>query len=121
MEPNTLLYFRSAESRHLFVHGCTVNLSQSVDERYNSVEVVALIGAVALLLLVVIRGYSLPQVPGDIEIYGPINPSMVCPHCQATGMVHARRIRQKKGISGGKATGALLTGGWSVLATGLSR
>ncbi|HWA67172.1 MAG TPA: hypothetical protein VG899_12490 [Mycobacteriales bacterium] len=32
-----------------------------------------------------------------------------------------RRIRQKKGISGGKAAGAVLTLGVSMLATGLSR
>jgi hypothetical protein len=30
-------------------------------------------------------------------------------------------IKRKKGISGGKAVGALLTGGLSILATGLSR
>jgi hypothetical protein len=53
--------------------------------------------------------------------YGPINPAMICPHCRAAGAVRTRLVDRKKGISGGKATAALLTGGVSVLATGLSR
>ena len=46
---------------------------------------------------------------------------MVCPHCQTKGKVATQQVRLKKGISGGKATGAILTGGVSLLATGLSR
>lgn len=53
--------------------------------------------------------------------FGFISPQMVCPHCQNKGKVRTRTISQKKGISGGKATAALLTGGVSLLATGLSR
>jgi hypothetical protein len=53
--------------------------------------------------------------------WGAKNPALVCPHCQRTGNVRRTPITQKKGISGAKATGALLTGGLSVLATGLSR
>jgi len=30
-------------------------------------------------------------------------------------------VKRKKGVSGAKATGAILTLGWSLLATGLSR
>jgi len=30
-------------------------------------------------------------------------------------------VERKTGISGGKAAGAVITGGWSILATGLSR
>lgn len=52
---------------------------------------------------------------------GTLNPSMVCPHCQAKGRIRTKIITQKKGISGGKATAAILTGGASMLATGLSR
>ena len=48
-------------------------------------------------------------------------PKVTCPHCGATGKVATRPVKAKKGISGGKATGALLTGGFSLLATGLSR
>ena len=46
---------------------------------------------------------------------------IVCPHCQGRGQVHTKRVRVKRGISGGKATGAVLTAGFSILATGLSR
>jgi len=46
---------------------------------------------------------------------------IICPHCQAKGSVTTRQVKLKRGISGGKAAGALLTGGLSVLAVGLSR
>ncbi len=61
--------------------------------------------------------------PGErLELdFGPINPKLVCPHCQTIGQVRTKPIEQKKGISGGKATAAVLTGGVSMLATGLSR
>jgi hypothetical protein len=49
------------------------------------------------------------------------NAAMVCPHCQSKGSVTTRSVKLKKGISGGKAAGALMTGGVSLLATGLSR
>lgn len=52
---------------------------------------------------------------------GQKNPAMICPHCQTKGAVRVKRVDRKKGISGGKATAALLTGGVSMLATGLSR
>jgi hypothetical protein len=46
---------------------------------------------------------------------------VICPHCQQAGGVSRRLVRRKRGISGGKAAGAVLTGGVSMLATGLSR
>lgn len=46
---------------------------------------------------------------------------IVCPHCQTQGHVTSHLTRKKRGISGGKATGAVLTLGVSMLATGLSR
>jgi hypothetical protein len=46
---------------------------------------------------------------------------IVCPHCATAGQVTVRLAVRKKGVSGGKATGALLTGGASMLLTGLSR
>jgi hypothetical protein len=52
---------------------------------------------------------------------GPKNSAMICPHCQTKGSVRTKQVDRKKGVSGGKATAALLTGGVSVLATGLSR
>lgn len=53
--------------------------------------------------------------------YGPLSPRVVCPHCGAAGHVRMKQVKAKQGISGGKATGAILTGGVSLLATGLSR
>lgn len=53
--------------------------------------------------------------------YGPLNAAMVCPHCQTKGQVRTTPTKRKAGISGAKATGALLTGGLSILAMGLSR
>ncbi len=56
-----------------------------------------------------------------ITMYGGINAEMICPHCQTKGKTRTKHITQKKGVSGAKATGAVLTGGLSLLATGLSR
>ena len=53
--------------------------------------------------------------------FGPLNPKFVCPHCQTRGEVRTKPTDRKKGISGGKAAGAVLTGGLSILVTGLSR
>ena len=53
--------------------------------------------------------------------YGLICKNMICPHCQTRGTVRTRREMLKQGISGDKATAAVLTGGISVLATGLSK
>lgn len=50
-----------------------------------------------------------------------LNELLTCPHCQERGHVMVSRVTRKRGISGGKATGAILTGGLSVAATGLSR
>lgn len=47
--------------------------------------------------------------------------NIVCPHCQSAGGVKRKQVKVKRGISGGKATGAVLTAGFSLLATGLSR
>lgn len=54
-------------------------------------------------------------------IYGPLRVALVCPHCQQKGSVHTKKVTQKTGVSGGKATAAVLTGGASLLAVGLSR
>ena len=57
----------------------------------------------------------------DSKLYGSLSRRLVCPHCQTAGHVHTKSVKKKVGISGGKVTGALLTGGISLLATGLSR
>ena len=46
---------------------------------------------------------------------------ILCAHCHSVGCVTTAIVTLKKGISGGKATEAILTGGWSLLAVGLSR
>lgn len=53
--------------------------------------------------------------------WGPINAPMICPHCHEKGRIRTKPVKLKKGISGAKATAALLTGGVTMLATGLSR
>jgi transcription elongation factor Elf1 len=47
--------------------------------------------------------------------------AITCPHCGVAGKVRGTQVKVKRGVSGGKATGALLTGGLSLVATGLSR
>ena len=72
-----------------------------------------------VVIAVVIRLAS--GTPSLDDVFGPVNPQMICPHCSTTGDVRTKSVTQKKGISGGKATAALMTAGVSLLATGLSR
>ena len=46
---------------------------------------------------------------------------LCCPHCRKYGFVRTEKTTVKRGISGGKTTAALLTGGLSMLYTGLSQ
>lgn len=46
---------------------------------------------------------------------------IICLYCQQAGQVSTKAKRVKRGVSGGKATGAIVTGGLSIFATGLSR
>lgn len=55
------------------------------------------------------------------EAYGQLYNQIICPHCGLKGVVRTKQITKKHGISGAKATGAILTGGFSLLATGLSK
>lgn len=55
------------------------------------------------------------------RLHGPRKPMVVCPHCQTRGQVRLKTAKRKKGVSGGKATAAILTVGLSVVAVGLSR
>ncbi len=57
----------------------------------------------------------------DLLAYGEVNAAMLCPHCGERGLIRTKKVLAKKGISGGKATAAVLTGGISVIGTGLSR
>ena len=67
------------------------------------------------------KGKSHGISPMDMAKHGALSEHMICPHCQTKGRVLTKPIQRKAGISGGKATGAILTGGVSLLATGLSR
>ncbi len=58
---------------------------------------------------------------GNESEHGQRNAAIVCPHCQRQGSVRTKQAGMGRGISGAKATGALITEGLSVLATGLSR
>lgn len=53
--------------------------------------------------------------------YGSLRHEVICPYCETKGQVRMRTKQQKKGISGGKAVGAVFTGGASLLVTGISR
>ena len=67
---------------------------------------------------------NLHKSPGLIDIlqgYNFVKKKIVCPYCQNTGCILVRRKEVKRGISGGKATGAIFTLGLSLLVTGLSR
>lgn len=48
-------------------------------------------------------------------------PKVICPRCHEVGDVSSRLEDRKSGISGGKATAAILTLGLSLLVVGLSR
>ncbi len=72
----------------------------------------------------VIRSQMSPEQRKEFEErsqWGELNEKLLCPHCQHRGLVRSKRVARKKGVSGAKATGALLTAGTSVLVTGLSR
>ena len=53
--------------------------------------------------------------------WGYLTPNIVCPHCQEKGHVRTKSVKKKAGISGAKATAAVLTAGVSLLGTGLAR
>lgn len=66
---------------------------------------------------------SIPVTPPMVNefAWGPLNSVLLCSYCGKVGGVHTKQVTRKKGVSGGKATAAVLTAGLSVLATGLSR
>ena len=69
-----------------------------------------------------LRAYEARLKENDAVLeWGQINDNLICPHCQFKGKVRVKDVQRKKGISGGKAVGAVITGGVSLLATGISR
>jgi len=87
-------------------------------------------GAILLMLMaiIVIAGFIIykfePPLTPEREfniLHGPLNEKMICPHCQESNCVHRKIVKQKTGISGGKAVGAFMTAGLSTAITGISK
>ena len=83
---------------------------------------------VAIVFIGVAKSVNVQKMtPNELKDYedglkwGAVSPAYICPHCQTKGFVRTMPVKRKKGISGAKATGAILTLGVSMLATGLSR
>jgi hypothetical protein len=53
--------------------------------------------------------------------WGRLNHTIICPQCHTKGAVRMRWEMRKGGVSGGKATAAILTGGTSLLLPGRYR
>jgi hypothetical protein len=68
--------------------------------------------------------FDLTQELGEYVTTAPAPPAgaaaNVCRHCQVRGKVTTKTTKVKRGTSGGKATGAVLTIGLSMLASRLS-
>ena len=64
----------------------------------------------ALVIIILLLIVMIPLAAGIVsgltatpdKTYGPINPQMVCPHCNTTGRVRTKTLTQKKGISRGR-------------------
>jgi hypothetical protein len=74
--------------------------------------------AICLGIFIWVGKNKLKSMPPE---WGPINPAMICPHCQIKGQVRTTNVVRKKGVSGSKAMAAIFTGGFSLLFTGLSQ
>lgn len=72
------------------------------------------IGVIGALVIFVYMARHAPDPNAGAE-------KIVCQFCHQAGGVRVRLVQRKQGISGGKATGAVVTGGISLFATGLSR
>lgn len=93
-------------------------------------DVVLLVFCAVLFVAVIVAGiisainYSKPDPKTGVspaQVNARQQAQVICPHCHNRGGVTWREVKRKQGISGAKATGAVLTGGLSVVATGLSR
>lgn len=73
---------------------------------------------IAVIALLAVGGYRYEKRNAEANTNAH---NLVCPHCGAAGTVAIRLASRKRGISGGKATGAVVTGGLSLFLTGLSR
>jgi hypothetical protein len=91
------------------------------------VVIFAILGVILYIIMCAeerkMKGMSLDQqiAYANEQLHGPLNEEIKCPHCRRRGGVHTRQAERKTGVSGSKLTGAILTGGTSLLVTGLSR
>lgn len=86
----------------------------------------SLLGWIILIIIVVLiikskKPYNEEELNRQLEEKTEKEQNLICPHCQTKGMVTTEKVKKKTGISGAKATGAILTCGVSLLGTGLSR
>lgn len=80
-----------------------------------------LIGLVVFMIWCLARDKGSGEVSPQQSAKSAMEKNMICPNCQTKGSVTTKKVKQKVGVSGGKATAALLTCGISLLGTGLSR
>jgi hypothetical protein len=108
---------------YLFVAFVVLNYEYSNFGKLQHSGKVLLAGAITAIVAILMQPKAFLVIGKWITEPGRIkrenDAKMVCPHCQSKGTVTTRPIVESGGISGGKATAALLTGGLSVLATGL--
>ena len=57
----------------------------------------------------------------EMSKHGKLFPEVVCTFCQTKGKVRVKKGERKEGLSGGKVAGGMLTGGASILVTGIHR
>jgi hypothetical protein len=79
-----------------------------------TIAVILIIVAFFILMAIATRA----RVREEMKV---VNPEIICPHCHVKGQVNTRTVKKNDGVSGGKVVGGLLTGGVSLLGTGLSQ
>ena len=82
-------------------------------------EGIIVIGVIVFVVYLITKAGDSPQ--KALEQKQKLTKNMICPHCHTEGSVTTRQVKQKQGISGGKAVAALFTCGITMLGTGLSR
>ena len=82
---------------------------------------IATCGIFALVFLASIRAKEKEALERERPAKAVRDAKLFCPHCQQFGFVTTEPTTIKRGVSGGKVTAALLTGGVTMLATGLSQ
>jgi hypothetical protein len=92
-----------------------------ISEFMISIFWLAILSFVAIVVYAIVRAVRMSPEESHESCYGLLNWEIVCAHCQTKGKVRTKNIEKDVGISGKKASAAALTGGISILATGLSR